>query len=212
MKFLVLGAGQQGELVAEIASRITGMECVGFLDSDPSLRGKQVHGIPVIGDDDFIKNYSSGEIDGAIPIMGDLKKRLLLIKKIQDQHLQIPTLIDPSVVAASNVVYGEGICISFSTTILTSVEIGDHSFIGTGVNILHNTKIGANCMIGGGTTIGASVTLGSNVYIGVGATIASGAKTIGNNVKIAAGTVVLEDVLDNSFILGNPGRVIGRNN
>ena len=33
----------------------------------------------------------------------------------------------------------------------------------------------------------------------------------GDNAKIAAGSVILADVPDNAFMLGNPARVIGRN-
>jgi acetyltransferase-like isoleucine patch superfamily enzyme len=41
--------------------------------------------------------------------------------------------------------------------------------------------------------------------------IASGRKRIGHNAKIGAGSVVLKDVPDNGFVLGNPARVIGYN-
>ena len=45
------------------------------------------------------------------------------------------------------------------------------------------------------------MTLGANVTI-------IGDITIGNNVTIGAGSVVVKDVPDNSVVVGNPARVI----
>ncbi len=47
----------------------------------------------------------------------------------------------------------------------------------------------------------------NNVFIGCNSTILGGV-TIGNNVVIAAGSVVTHDVPDNSVVAGNPAKVI----
>ncbi|CXH33527.1 O-acetyltransferase [Staphylococcus aureus] len=47
------------------------------------------------------------------------------------------------------------------------------------------------------------ITIGSNTLIGANATILPGI-TIGDNVKVAAGTVVSKDIPDNGFAYGNP--------
>ena len=60
-------------------------------------------------------------------------------------------------------------------------------------------------------TIGGGVTVGKNVTFGVGVQVASGRKRIGDNAKIGAGAVILADVPDNAFMLGNPARAIGHN-
>ena len=53
------------------------------------------------------------------------------------------------------------------------------------------------------------VVIGSDVFIGADAIILPGV-TIGNNVVIGAGTVVTKDIPDNSVVVGNPGRIIGK--
>ena len=110
---------------------------------------------------------------------------------------------------ASDIKLGQGIVISCGAILLTGVEVKDYAFVGTGVRILHDTVIGSNCVIGGGSTIGASVTVGCNVSFGVGVQVASGRKRIGDNANIGAGSVVLKDVPENVFMLGNPARAIG---
>lgn len=52
------------------------------------------------------------------------------------------------------------------------------------------------------------VVIKDNVYIGQGSFIMPGV-TIGNNVVVAAGSVVTKSVPDNSIVGGNPARVIG---
>ena len=49
--------------------------------------------------------------------------------------------------------------------------------------------------------------IGNNVSIGAGAIIIGGIR-IGNNVKIGAGAVVVDDVPDNSVVVGEKARVI----
>ena len=52
-------------------------------------------------------------------------------------------------------------------------------------------------------------TLGNNVMVSAGAKVL-GSFTIGDNCKIGAGSVVLEEVPPNSTVVGVPGRVVKR--
>ena len=54
-------------------------------------------------------------------------------------------------------------------------------------------------------------TVGNNVMISTGAKVLGSFK-IGDNSKIGAGSVVLEEVPPNSTVVGVPGRVVKRNN
>lgn len=105
---------------------------------------------------------------------------------------------------------------------LTGVWIGPKVIAGPGLSLGHprglmvnpGTHIGRNCSILNRVTIGGpNVTIGDNVSINSGAMVISnvrgkGRLTIGNNVLIGAGAVVVEDVPDNSVVVGVPGRVV----
>ena len=67
----------------------------------------------------------------------------------------------------------------------------------------HNVKIGKNCMIAGQVGFAGSSTLGDNVVIGGQAGV-SGHLKIGNNVKIGGGSGVINDLPDNSQVMGYP--------
>ena len=52
------------------------------------------------------------------------------------------------------------------------------------------------------------VTIGDNVFIGAGSIILPGV-TIGNNVIIGAGAVIAKDIPEDSVVVGNPAKIIG---
>lgn len=100
-----------------------------------------------------------------------------------------------------------------------AVEIGKRFFIdhGTGVVIGETAVIGDDVTIYQGVTLGGTgkdsgkrhPTIGNNVMIGAGAKVLGPFK-IGDNSRIAAGAVVLEEIPPNSTAVGVPARVVRR--
>lgn len=71
--------------------------------------------------------------------------------------------------------------------------------IGDNYTFLHNVTIGAGK--------NGVPTIGNNVYIGAGAIIIGGIR-VGDNVKIGAGTIVVEDVPSDSTVVSDKAKVI----
>lgn len=100
-----------------------------------------------------------------------------------------------------------------------AATIGKRFFIdhGTGVVIGETTEIGDDCTIYQGVTLGGTgkdqgkrhPTLGNRVMVGAGAKVL-GPIHIGDNVRIAAGAVVLTDIPDNCTAVGIPAKVVRR--
>lgn len=100
-------------------------------------------------------------------------------------------------------------------------QIGKGFFIdhGNGVIIGETAIIGDNVTMYQGVTLGGTgkehgkrhPTIGNNVMISAGAKVLGSFK-IGDNSKIGAGSVVLEEVPPGSTVVGVPGRVVKRNN
>lgn len=97
--------------------------------------------------------------------------------------------------------------------------IGRYFFIdhGTGVVIGETAEVGDDVTIYQGVTLGGTgkdvgkrhPTVGDGVMIGAGAKVLGPFK-IGNNTNIAAGSVVLHEIPENSTAVGTPARVIKR--
>jgi serine O-acetyltransferase len=95
-------------------------------------------------------------------------------------------------------------------------KIGPGFFLGHfGLVVINqNSSIGKNCNISHGVTIGqanrgrvkGTPTIGDNVWIGTGSVIVGNVR-IGNNVLIAPNTYICKDVPDNSIARGNPAEI-----
>jgi len=107
---------------------------------------------------------------------------------------------------------------------ILGIEIPHKTRIGGGLRIEHgfgivindHAVIGRNLLIRNGVTIGTKIdygpspVIGDNVWIGSNSLILGGIH-IGNNVIIGAGSVVIDDVPDNVIIVGNPARIVRKN-
>ena len=117
--------------------------------------------------------------------------------------------------------------VSQGARFLTGIEIHPGAKIGRGLFIDHGsgvvigetTEIGDNCTLYQGVTLGGTgkhvgkrhPTLGNNVMVGSGAKVL-GPFRIGDNTKIAANAVVLNEIPDNCTAVGIPARVVRKDN
>ena len=88
---------------------------------------------------------------------------------------------------------------------LSNTIIGKNTYIDNQVHIAHNNKIGDNCIIAGQVGFAGSSTLGNNIMIGGQAGV-SGHLKIGNNVHIGGGSGVINDISDNTKVMGYPAK------
>ncbi|GAA6212956.1 serine O-acetyltransferase [Hyphomicrobiales bacterium 4NK60-0047b] len=86
----------------------------------------------------------------------------------------------------------------------TALVIGETAEVGDYTSILHNVTLGGS----GKNTGDRHPKIGNNVMIGAGSKIL-GNITVGNCARIAAGSVVLEDVPKETTVAGVPAKVIG---
>lgn len=109
----------------------------------------------------------------------------------------------------------------------TGIEIHPGATIGKGFFIDHGAGviIGETAIVGDNVTLYQGVTLGGtgketgkrhptlcdNVMVSAGAKII-GSFTVGENSKIGAGSVVIEEVPPNCTVVGVPGRIVKRDN
>mgnify|MGYP001061002728 CR=1 FL=1 len=113
-------------------------------------------------------------------------------------------------------------CISHMSRFITGIEIhpgakiGQRCFIDHGSNVVigETSEIGDDVLIYQGVTLGGTSlekkkrhpTIGNNVEIGAGA-IVLGPIKVGDGARIAAGSVVVKDVPNNATVIGVPGRI-----
>lgn len=135
------------------------------------------------------------------------KRRILkeLFKTEETPHIEPDFWCD----YGYNIKFGKSFYANHNLTILdvNLVKFGDNVMCGPNVQIYTATHpINALERISG-LEQGMPITIGNNVWIGGGSIILPNI-TIGNNVVIAAGSVVTKNVSDNLLVGGNPARII----
>ena len=84
------------------------------------------------------------------------------------------------------------------------VTIGDDVTLSNCTILAHDASTDKVC----GYTKFGKVSIGNNVFVGYGSVILPNVK-IGNNVIIGTASVITKDIPDNSIVAGNPAKVIG---
>lgn len=111
--------------------------------------------------------------------------------------------------------------IKYGFQIYADTEIGVGFYLGHWGTVIINpkAKIGKNCNVAPGVVVAQTnrgedqgvPTIGDEVWIGANAVIV-GNITIGNNVLIAPNAYVNTDVPSNSVVIGNPAKIIAKEN
>lgn len=116
-------------------------------------------------------------------------------------------LIHPNSIISNTVDIGFQTLICAGAIINSQVKIGNGCIINTGSIIEHECEIGDFSHIAPGAVLSGNVVIGKRSFIGANCIIKQGVK-IGCNVTVGAGAVVIDDILNNTKVVGNPSRYI----
>lgn len=205
----IYGASGLGREVEIIARKINNLEHrwerIVYVDDNESIT--EVLGIPSYTFDKARDIFPDLELSIAI---GEPSIRERLYNKAKNVGLKLATLIHPGVYIDESCKIGEGVTICEGVTITSCVVLESNVYIHPHVVIGHDIHIGQHSIIGASVVIGGANEIGERVFIGFIAGTLQGLK-IGNDVQISAGSIVFRDIEAGMIVMGNPARVIRRN-
>jgi len=119
------------------------------------------------------------------------------------------SFIFSNVIIGKNVTIGEGTIIAPNCVLSTNINIGPYVTINLGTHIGHDSTISDFSSIMANVDISGSVKIGESVFIGSNATIVPRI-IIGDKTKITAGSIVLNNLPEYSFVFGNPAKKMSK--
>lgn len=180
---------------------------LGFLDDTPALKGKALHGYPILGGRDLIPRYASRKDVYCFNNVNGSRAACQQIVKLLGSHgCKFATLTHPGV-DLNYVQVGSGCIIPEGCVIGANVLIGDQVTLRYGCVVSHDVTIEDLVLLGPGVTIGGRATLKKGCLIGAGATVLL-ENTVGEFSTVGAGAVVNKEVLPHKTVAGVPAKEI----
>jgi sugar O-acyltransferase (sialic acid O-acetyltransferase NeuD family) len=178
---------------------------LGFID-DSLPAGTAVGGYPVLGGFAWLASraQSTAVVMGlASPsVKADLYARLK-----ENPHVIFPTFVHPLALVEPSAVLAPGTVASPFCFVAVDASLGLCSFLNVASQVGHDSVLGDFCSVMPSVNISGNVTIGARTLVGAGAKILQGL-SIGSDVTVGIGSVVLKDVPNRCTVMGYPARVV----
>ena len=173
-----------------------------FLDDNPTSETKV--GFAVINAKDAV---AGSYVTIAV---GEPYIRQKLYEKLTELALHLASVISPKSHISSLAVVGDGAIIAPFCSVQATARIGKNVSVNTASIIGHDVIVGDNAVLASMVNLGGDASVGANAFVGMGALVKQGV-SIGESSIVGMGSVVYNDVPEGMIALGNPARVVRRN-
>lgn len=202
----ILGVGHNTIVYIDLVEAC-GYSIKGLYHYNNDRVGQNVHGYPIIDTtENLLKKTSLSGNFYAISV-GDNEIRTQLANRIREKGGNVPTLIHPTAVVSRFSEIEEGVVIHINSVVQGDTLIKQDTVLSYNSSVSHNSQLGKGCYLAANSIVGAYVNVGEKVLIGISSILVSAkANLIGKNSIIGAGSVVINNVDENSIVAGNPAK------
>jgi sugar O-acyltransferase (sialic acid O-acetyltransferase NeuD family) len=209
---VIVGAGGFGRETAAAVDAVNQQRptwhLLGFLDDDPTLRGRALAGTTVLGGLDVIAGLD--EDTAVVVCLGnprDFSRRERVVDRLGLPSHRYATVIHPSAAIAPDCLVDPGCVVLAHATLTAGVTLGAHVAVMPQVVLTHDDVVEEFATLTSGVRLGGGVHIGRGAYIGAGALIRESVR-VGARALVGMGSVVLHDVPAGQVWAGNPARYL----
>lgn len=206
MKTILVGGGGHALSLLEILPNYG--QITGYADIQQSNEMP----IPYLGtDEEVLAQYRPDEYDIHVTLVYTSDINLSLRRKIIERYhgYSFHTFEAHTALVTAHTTIGDG-CAIMERAVVNRSVICKNVIINTGAIIEHGCQIGNNVFIGPGAIVCGGVSIGDNTLIGAGAVIRDDV-AIASETVIGMGSVVTKSILQGGTFIGNPAKMIMKN-
>lgn len=201
---LIIGAGGNGKVVADIAQSMQCWDDIAFIDE--GLVGQSILGLSVLGGNDRLEQLRPLFKDAFISI-ANIETYDMLKQQLMALDYEIPTLIHPSSIVAKTASIAKGTMVSAGAIINPLAVIEEDCIINTGAIVEHDCHIGVRTHVAPAAAMAGNVRVGKHCWVGLGARMNENINVCANT-KLGTGAVVNRDITEPGTYVGVPARKI----
>lgn len=202
-RLVIVGGGEGAVQILDAISKIPTQQAVAIVDDNPTLQGRSVAGVPVVGPVDAARVKQMIEQNQADGVVISVSTSIPFRQRIFDEWsaLGIPfaNVIHPSVQVGINVALGAGNVILAFCQLGPCATVGNNNFLSAYCSIEHHSTLGNHCSFGPGVITSSRANIGDRARFGTGIFIEPHI-TIGHDSVIGSGCILWNDVPPESVL------------
>ncbi|MFJ9645553.1 acetyltransferase [Streptomyces sp. NPDC101206] len=213
---LIVGAGgfarETAQAVRDAAAadaahgRAPRWRLAGHLDDDPALHGREVDGVPVLGDCDLVHRLPAAtRVVVCVGSPHDYGVRARLVRRLDLPEDRYATVVHPTAAVSASSELGPGTVLLAHCALTAAVRVGAHVAVMPHAVLTHDDTVGDFATLASGVRLGGGVWLGRGAYVGAGALVRE-YTTVGAWSLTGMGSTVLADVPPGEVWAGSPAR------
>lgn len=154
-KILIIGAGQFVQQITGAIREYQEFEVCGILDPAPSLKGKHIQGIPVLGWLGDLPSHATHAVIGT-PYNRDSFDRAAVFYILLKRGIQLPIIRASSCLIASDIELRRGTALLAGSIAESGAVIGENCLVGQSSRIIRGGEIFAHAVVMPGDTVARS--------------------------------------------------------
>jgi sugar O-acyltransferase (sialic acid O-acetyltransferase NeuD family) len=210
---VIIGAGGHGMEVLWVAARMSlepvfgSWNVLGFVDDRPSLRGRVVEGLPVLGSvQEFLESHRGRPLYFHCAI-GSNAQRQRLAELFEREGFQPATIMDPMTVVSPRAKIGPGSYVAPRCYIGPLAQIGRYVLVNVGASVGHHSVMGDYSQACPGVRVNGHCVVEKLAFLGSNSVVHPG-KRVAENTTVAACSFVVRDTQPNTLVVGVPAMTL----
>lgn len=207
-----MGAGGHARVLIDALRALDATDIVGVVDRDPTLAGRLVAGVPVLGTDDELAALYARGVRHAFLGVGAVRggdARARCYERLRTIGFEVLTIVHPAAYVSASARLGTGVTILSRAVVQTGAVVEENALVNTAAVVEHDCRVGPHVHIASGAILAGGVRVGARAHVGAGAVVRE-LTEIGEGATVGMGAVVVAPVAAGSVVVGNPARALRR--